>query len=189
MSDYASDESDHDPDFDPSKHPESADIHDTPTYESSSEDEQTDTDTATAQTQEESPSSMTRPSRVRQTEQRFKTTHTPRPPCTPTPSEILWNTDPTHKQERLSWIGKEVTPRNECPAAKVAKIRHLRVHGLLPACDFGGCTSFFVGMLSLCALTCAFACLENVFCDMCMSMSSERILARPHESEGSARLI
>jgi hypothetical protein len=47
--------------------PESADIHDTPTYESSSEDEQTDTDTTTAQTQEESPLSMTRPSRVRQT--------------------------------------------------------------------------------------------------------------------------
>ena len=67
MSDYASDESDHDPDFDSSKHPESADIHDTPTYESSSEDEQTDTDTTTAQTQEESPLSMTRPSRVRQT--------------------------------------------------------------------------------------------------------------------------
>jgi hypothetical protein len=109
MSDYASDEFDHDPDFDSSKHPESADIHDTPTYESSSEDEKTDTDTATAQTQEESPSSMTRPSRVRQTEQRFKTTHTPRPPCTPTPSEILWNTDPTHKQERLSWRGKEVS--------------------------------------------------------------------------------
>jgi hypothetical protein len=109
MSDYASDESDHDPDFDPSKHPESADIHDTPTYESSSEDEQTDTDTATAQTQEESPSSMTRPSRVRQRVQRFKTTHTPRPPRTPTPSQILWNTDPTHKQERLNWIGKEVS--------------------------------------------------------------------------------
>jgi hypothetical protein len=56
------DQSDHDPDFDSSKHPESADIHDTPTYESSSEDEQPDTeatDTATVQTQEESTSSMT----------------------------------------------------------------------------------------------------------------------------------
>ncbi len=52
---------------------------------------------------------MTKPSRARQSVQRFKTTHTPRPPRTPTPSQILWNTDPTHKQERLSWRGKEVS--------------------------------------------------------------------------------
>jgi hypothetical protein len=37
MPDYASDESDLDPDFDSFKNPESADIHDTSTYESSSE--------------------------------------------------------------------------------------------------------------------------------------------------------
>ena len=61
-----SDESDLDPEFDSSKNPESADIHDTPTYESSSEDEQMDNDSSAAQTQEEPPISMTRSSRARQ---------------------------------------------------------------------------------------------------------------------------
>ncbi len=41
--------------------------------------------------------------------QRYKTTHTPRPPRSQTPSEILWHTDPAHRQERLSWIGKDVS--------------------------------------------------------------------------------
>jgi|LauGreDrversion2_3_1035106.scaffolds.fasta_scaffold100517_1 hypothetical protein len=31
-------------------------------------------------------------------------------------------------------------------ASEFAKICHFRVHGLLPACDFGGCASFFVGV-------------------------------------------
>jgi hypothetical protein len=66
-------------------------------------------DSSAAQTQEECPISMTRPSRPRQPVQRFKTTHTPRPPRSQTPSEILWHTDPSHKKERLSWIGKEVS--------------------------------------------------------------------------------
>jgi hypothetical protein len=109
MPDYASDESDLDPDFDSSKDPESADINDTPTYESSSEDALTDKDSAAIQNQQESPNSMTRPSRARQPVHRFKTTHTPRPPRLQTPSEILWNTDPAHKKERLSWICKEVS--------------------------------------------------------------------------------
>jgi hypothetical protein len=52
---------------------------------------------------------MTRPSPARQPVQRFKTTHTPRPPRLKTPSETLWHTDPAHKKERLSWIGKEVS--------------------------------------------------------------------------------
>jgi hypothetical protein len=66
MPDYASHESDLDPDCDSSKDPESAGINDTPTYESSSEDALTDNDSAVIQTQEESPLSTTRPSRARQ---------------------------------------------------------------------------------------------------------------------------
>jgi hypothetical protein len=108
MPDYASDESDLDLDFDSSKNAETADINDIPTYESSSDDEQPDSDSSAIQSQEESPAPLTRPSRARQQVQHFKTTHTPRPPRSQTPSEILWNTDPSHKKERLSWIGKEV---------------------------------------------------------------------------------
>jgi hypothetical protein len=96
MPDYASDES------------ESADINDTPTYESSSDDDSPN-DTARIHTEEESPTNLTRPSRARQPVQRYKTTHTPRPPRSQTPSEILWHTDPAHRQERLSWIGKDVS--------------------------------------------------------------------------------
>jgi hypothetical protein len=109
MSDYASDESDLDPDFDSSKNAETADINDIPTYESSSDDEKPDSDSSAIQTQEESPASLVRPSRAREQVQRFKTNHTPRPPRSQTPSEILWNTDPTHEKERLSGIGKEVS--------------------------------------------------------------------------------
>ena len=108
MPDYASDESDLDPDLDSCKDTESADNnwyqrypYDTPTYESSSEDALTDNDSAVIQTQEASPLSTTRPSRARQPVQRFKTTHTPRPPRLQTPSEILWNTDPAHKTNSL----------------------------------------------------------------------------------------
>jgi hypothetical protein len=109
MPDYASDESDLDPDFDSSQNPESADINDTPTYESSSDDDSPDNDSARIHTEEESPTNLTRPSRARQPVQRYKTTHTPRPPRSQTPSEILWHTDPAHRQERLSWIGKDVS--------------------------------------------------------------------------------
>ena len=109
MPDYASDESDLDPDFDSSQNPESADINDTPTYESSSDDDSPDNDSASIHTEEESPTNLTRPSRARQPVQRYKTTHTPRPPRSQTPSEILWHTDPAHRQERLSWIGKDVS--------------------------------------------------------------------------------
>ena len=109
MPDYASDESDLDPDFDSSQNPESADINDTPTYESSSDDDSPDNDSAPIHTEEESPTNLTRPSRARQPVQRYKTTHTPRPPRSQTPSEILWHTDPAHRQERLSWIGKDVS--------------------------------------------------------------------------------
>ena len=109
MSDYASDESDLDPDFDSSKNAETADINDIPTYESSSDDEKPDSDSSAIQTQEESLASLVRPSRAREQVQRFKTNHTPRPPRSQTPSEILWNTDPTHEKERLSGIGKEVS--------------------------------------------------------------------------------
>jgi hypothetical protein len=108
MPDYSSDESDLDPDFDSSQNPESADINDTPTYESSSDDSP-DNDSAPIHTEEESPTNLTRPSRARQPVQRYKTTHTPRPPRSQTSSEILWHTDPAHRQERLSWIGKDVT--------------------------------------------------------------------------------
>ena len=109
MPDYASDESDLDPDFDSSQNPESADINDTPTYESSSDDDSPDNDSASIHTEEESSTNLTRPSRARQPVQRYKTTHTPRPPRSQTPSEILWHTDPAHRQERLSWIGKDVS--------------------------------------------------------------------------------
>ncbi|NBO65472.1 MAG: hypothetical protein EBU88_11640, partial [Acidobacteria bacterium] len=109
MPDYASDESDLDPDFDSAQNPEYADINDTPTYESSSDDDSPDNDSAPIHTEEESSTNLTRPSRARQPVQRYKTTHTPRPPRPQTPSEILWHTDPAYKQERLSWIGKEVS--------------------------------------------------------------------------------
>ena len=77
MPDYASDESDLDPDFDSSQNPESADINDTPTYKSSSDDDSPDNDSASIHTEEESPTNLTRPSRARQPVQRYKTTHTP----------------------------------------------------------------------------------------------------------------
>ncbi len=77
MPDYASDESDLDPDFDSSQNPESADINDTPTYESSSDDDSPDNDSASIHTEEESSTNLTRPSRARQPVQRYKTTHTP----------------------------------------------------------------------------------------------------------------
>jgi hypothetical protein len=109
MPDYASDESDLDSDLkcDSSKNAETTDINDIPTYESSSDDEQMDNDSSAIQAQEESLVSWTRSSRARQPVQCFKTTHTPRPPRSQTPSEILWNTDPAHKKEGLNWIGKE----------------------------------------------------------------------------------
>ena len=49
MPDYASDESDLDRDFDSTQDPESADINDTPTYDSSSEDDSSDNDSAAIQ--------------------------------------------------------------------------------------------------------------------------------------------
>jgi hypothetical protein len=63
MPDYASDESDLDPDFDSSQNPESADINDTPTYESSSDDDSPDNDSAPIHTEEESPTNLTALSR------------------------------------------------------------------------------------------------------------------------------
>jgi hypothetical protein len=129
MPDYASDESDLDPDFDSSQNPESADINDTPTYESSSDDDSPDYDSAPIHTEEESPTNLTRPSRARQPVQRYKTTHTPRPPRSQTPSEILWHTDPAHRQERLSWIGKDVSkffPTHGTFKGKVST-RHSRI--------------------------------------------------------------
>jgi hypothetical protein len=80
MPDYASDESDLDPDFDSPQKPESADINNNPTYESSSDDDSPDNDSAPIHTEDESPTNLTRPSRARQPVQRYKTTHTPRPP-------------------------------------------------------------------------------------------------------------
>jgi hypothetical protein len=107
MPDNASDESDLDPDFDSSKNLESANTNDTPTCESSSDDEPTDNDSCAIATEEETSASVTRPPRIRQPVQRYKTT-TPRPPRLQTPSEFLWHKDPEHKKERLSLIDKEV---------------------------------------------------------------------------------
>jgi hypothetical protein len=55
MPDYASDESDLDPDLDSSMNPESAEINDAPTFESSSYDEPTDNDSSAAISTEEEP--------------------------------------------------------------------------------------------------------------------------------------
>jgi hypothetical protein len=107
MTDYASDESDLDSDFDSSKNPESADTNDTPTCESSSDDEPTDNDSCAIATEEEPSASVTRPPRIRQPVQRYETT-SPRSPRSQTLSEVMWHTDPKYKKERLSWIGKEV---------------------------------------------------------------------------------
>ena len=124
MPDYASDESDLDPDFDSSQNPESADINDTPTYESSSDDDSPDNDSASIHTEEKSPTNLTRTSRARQPVQHYKPTHTPRPPCSQTPSEILWNTDPAHRQERLSWIGKDVSKFFPTHGTFKGKVQH-----------------------------------------------------------------
>lgn len=75
---FDSDESELDPDFVLCQNPESADIHDTPTYESSSEDIQTDLPTTTIQVESFAP--LTRHTRTRQPVQRYKTYQTPRPP-------------------------------------------------------------------------------------------------------------